>query len=164
MGVSWNSLPVSVQRTFFDAIDLQVERNTWNRQEVSNTRYALALMAFDAEPLDARLISAFHLMNSVADKTEAIPGSYTVTNEFCGLKSGELPVDCVVYKDDKIVAFVEVDGLHHYLSNGQLTREGHLKTWLYEKNYPGVPLIRVKVVDFDELGVKQCVEKVVEDI
>eukprot|EP01034_Spumella_vulgaris_P043102 gene43102-53498_t len=146
MGVSWNTLPVSVQKTFIDAIGVQVERNTWISQEVCNIRYALAVMAFDAEPLDSRLINAFHLMNSVDDAIDE--------NEFYGLKSGDLPVDCVVYKDNKIVAFVEVDGLHHYLSNGQLNREGHLKKWLYDKNYPGVPLIRVKVVDIDKLGVK----------
>eukprot|EP01034_Spumella_vulgaris_P043513 gene43513-54049_t len=75
----------------------------------------------------------------------------------------QMPLDPSLLNTYRLLNSV-VDGLHHYLSNGQLNREGHLKTWLYEKNYPGVPLIRVKVVDIDKLGVKQCVESVVEDI
>ena len=69
---------------------------------------------------------------------------YDVQNEFSGLKSGVFPVDCVVYLDGKIVAFVEIDGPHHYTSEGKLKRDSLIKEYLYSVQYPEVKMLRVR--------------------
>jgi hypothetical protein len=91
-------------------------------------------------------------------------GQFTVNNDFFGLKSGVFPVDCAVYRGDVLVAFIEIDGPHHYTSDGALTREGQLKTWLYARIYSGVPLYRLKVQNIDRVGIAQSAEQLAKKI
>jgi hypothetical protein len=95
---------------------------------------------------------------------ELHPQKLTAKNEFFGLKSGVFYVDCAVYSRDVLVALIEVDGAHHHTSTGELTRESQFKTWLYEHNYPGVPLHRLKNSEIDRMGVKKSAEKLAKEI
>jgi hypothetical protein len=73
-------------------------------------------------------------------------------DEFHGLKSGVFPMDLVVKdkKSGKVLLFVELDGEQfHYIKgiDGKLLlkRSNELKARLYEYNYPGVPLKRIRM-------------------
>ncbi len=105
------------------------------------------------------------LTSSVQNKLHQISPAYRLVNEFSGLQSGVFPVDCAVYFDSKLVAFVEIDGPHHYTaSRGVLRRDDQLKEYLYSKKYPGVTLFRVKNTDILNLGVEKGVEAVAEKL
>ncbi len=88
---------------------------------------------------------------------------YSVQNEFSGLKTGIFPVDCVVYLDDKIAAFIEIDGRYHYTADGgQLRRQNLLKEYLYAQNYPGVPMFRVKNAEAMQMSVQMAAKSLAE--
>eukprot|EP00607_Mallomonas_marina_P005590 CAMPEP_0182429986 /NCGR_PEP_ID=MMETSP1167-20130531/35687_1 /TAXON_ID=2988 /ORGANISM="Mallomonas Sp, Strain CCMP3275" /LENGTH=271 /DNA_ID=CAMNT_0024614471 /DNA_START=42 /DNA_END=858 /DNA_ORIENTATION=+ len=53
---------------------------------------------------------------------EASP-KFSIFNEFNGLKSGVFPIDAAVYYDEKLIAFIEVDGDFHYRKIGQKKEE-----------------------------------------
>ncbi len=80
---------------------------------------------------------------------QSINPNYSVVNEFSGLQSDVFPMDCAVYLHDKIVAFVEIDGIFHGTAGGQARRCDLLKEYLYSKNYPGVTLSRLKHWEID---------------
>ncbi len=102
---------------------------------------------------------------AILSELSQISPLYTVENEFHGLQSGVFPMDCVVYFDSKIVAFVEIDGAFHYTSDGSiLRRDDQLKEYLYNKNYPGVMVLRVKNTDIAKTTIKVQGNKVAEKI
>jgi len=68
--------------------------------------------------------------------------------------SGALPVDATIYDREggNILAFLEVDGPHHYTSVGSLRREDQLKEVLYKRAHPGVEFARVNFEQVAALG------------
>jgi hypothetical protein len=90
-------------------------------------------------------------LRRLINETEDFP-ELVVQDEFHGLKSGVFPVDLTVKdkKTGKILLFVELDGEQfHYIKgvDGKLLlkRSNELKARLYEYNYPGVPLKRIRM-------------------
>jgi hypothetical protein len=90
-------------------------------------------------------------LRRLINETEDFP-ELVAEDEFHGLKSGVFPVDLVVKdkRSGKILLFVEFDGEQfHYLKgiDGKLLlkRSNELKVKLYEYNYPGVPLNRIRM-------------------
>jgi len=74
---------------------------------------------------------------------EISPG-YSVQHEFAGF-GGVFSVDSGVYLDDKLVAFVEIDGEFHYRQfDRQLCRKDQMKEYLYRLKFPGIPLYRIR--------------------
>jgi hypothetical protein len=121
------------------------------------------------------LSSSTHLQLSshmrLALKKSGSSTSFSVEDEFYGLKGKILPVDIVIRKKNKIAAFIEVDGpshgksarkvgivseenihrdLVHVKTKEQLRRDDLLKQSFYEYYYPEVPLYRVYVNDIQQ--------------
>jgi len=69
---------------------------------------------------------------------------YRVENEFIG-ENDLPPIDSAVYKNNKLIAFIEVDGEHHYDDNNNLRREDHLKEYLYNHYYRTIPILRYRL-------------------
>ena len=81
-----------------------------------------------------------YLVESLTAKDQ----NYSIFNEFSGFQ-GVFPIDCAVYKNNELVAFVEIDGEFHYNPiNQELRRKDRLKEKLYSLAYPNIPLFRVK--------------------
>jgi len=88
-------------------------------------------------------------------------------NEFNGL-GGVFPVDVGVYYDEKLVAFVEIDGEFHYKFNsradvssddgwnGKLRRKDQFKEACYRHKYPDVPLFRIRSDQCEQLGMDRA--------
>jgi hypothetical protein len=93
-----------------------------------------------------------------------LSNKYRVENEFHGLKGGDMPVDCAIYFEDKLIALIEIDGPQHYTSEGKLTRHSQFKSFLYAKNYPNVPLRRYRGIEDTEIGKSDAVLRIVSDI
>ena len=68
------------------------------------------------------------------------------------MRSGISPVDCAVYLGDLLVAFIEVDGEHHYTVANTLRRQDLLKEHLYAYACPGVIWMRVKNASIEDDG------------
>lgn len=64
---------------------------------------------------------------------------------------GAFPVDATVLEDGEPVAFVEVDGPHHF-SEGQLRRKDQMKEVLYRSKHPCATFTRVSFDQVDHLG------------
>jgi hypothetical protein len=77
-----------------------------------------------------------------------------IENEFSGLSGGLYPVDAAVWIGDRLLAFIEVDGVSHYRksANEKLRRRDELKQWLYRHQYPNVPMLRTRLLDPNEGG------------
>lgn len=89
-----------------------------------------------------------YLIESLNEKDE----NYSIFNEFSGFQ-GVFPIDCAVYKNNELVAFVEIDGEFHYNPiNQELRRKDRLKEKLYSLAYPNVPLFRVKNEQVSVIG------------
>eukprot|EP01039_Chlorochromonas_danica_P003366 gene3367-3691_t len=65
---------------------------------------------------------------------------------------GAFPVDATVFEGTTPVAFVEVDGPHHYHNNGELRRKDLLKEALYRRKHPCASFTRVRYDQVDNLG------------
>ena len=57
-----------------------------------------------------------------------------------------------VYKNKKLVAFVEIDGAHHYNIEGKLKRKDCLKEFLYNKRYPDIKIFRIRADQCEAIG------------
>ncbi len=89
-----------------------------------------------------------HLVDSLTEKDP----NYSIFNEFSGFQ-GVFPIDCAVYKNNELVAFVEIDGEFHYNPiNQELRRKDRLKEKLYSLAYPNIPLFRVKNEQVSVIG------------
>lgn len=85
----------------------------------------------------------------------------SLQHEFNGLQ-GVYPVDCAVYYDKQAIAFIEVDGEHHYFTIDGVTtlhRTNKLKEWLYAFHYPDVPFFRVDVQEMNKMGLEILAEQ-----
>ncbi len=73
-------------------------------------------------------------------------------NEYSAF-NGVFPVDAMVCDDNNtVVAFVEVDGPHHFTKDGKLRRKDLLKEALYRVKYPFAAFTRVRFDQVNKLG------------
>jgi hypothetical protein len=78
---------------------------------------------------------------------------FIIVDEESGLDSGILPMDITVKEgvENKIIAFIEIDGPDHFITreDGQRVsrRFDQLREELYKFNHPGVPLLRIDLLD-----------------
>jgi hypothetical protein len=78
---------------------------------------------------------------------------FIIVDEESGLDSGILPMDITIKEgvENKIIAFIEIDGPDHFITreDGQRVsrRFDQLREELYKFNHPGVPLLRIDVLD-----------------
>ena len=113
--------------------------------------------------------SMIHKLNAGEFRSSSSSHSpkYNIMNEFNGL-GGVFPVDVGVYYDEKLVAFVEIDGEFHYKFNsradvgsddgwnGKLRRKDKLKEACYRHKYPDVPLFRIRSDQCEQLGMDRA--------
>jgi hypothetical protein len=78
---------------------------------------------------------------------------FIVVDEESGLDSGILPMDITIKEgvENKIIAFIEIDGPDHFVTREDGQRVSHrgdqLREELYKFNHPGVPLLRIDLLD-----------------
>jgi hypothetical protein len=81
-----------------------------------------------------------------------------VANEYSAF-SGVFPVDATVFEGELPVAFVEVDGPHHFHfsaaeGRAKLRRKDIMKETLYRRKHPTATFIRVRYDQVDHFGSK----------
>ena len=76
---------------------------------------------------------------------------FSAKNEFIG-EHDLSPIDAALYYNNKLIAFIEVDGEHHY-NNNDLRREDLFKVYLYNNYYPTIPILRhrLRIDKMDDL-------------
>jgi hypothetical protein len=89
--------------------------------------------------------------NAMLASLREVDQSYEIYNEFNGF-TGVFPLDIAVYKNKKLVAFVEIDGAHHYNIEGKLKRKDCLKEFLYSKKYPDIQIFRIRADQCEAIG------------
>eukprot|EP00981_Chlorochromonas_danica_P007455 scaffold1754_cov180-Ochromonas_danica.AAC.11 len=101
--------------------------------------------------------SRLHAMtaNALEEALIQFSSKFSIFNEFSGL-GGVFPIDVAIYYDDKLFAFVEVDGDFHYGPDQQLQRKDRLKEFIYNMRYPDVPLYRIRFDQIHSLGAEQA--------
>jgi hypothetical protein len=78
---------------------------------------------------------------------------FIIVDEESGLDSGILPMDITIKEgvENKIIAFIEIDGPDHFVAREDGQRVAHrrdqLREELYKFNHPGVPLLRIDLLD-----------------
>jgi hypothetical protein len=78
---------------------------------------------------------------------------FIVVDEESGLDSGILPMDITIKErvENRIIAFIEIDGPDHFITREDGERVSHrrdqLREELYKFNHPGVPLLRINLLD-----------------
>jgi hypothetical protein len=100
------------------------------------------------------------VVHSLTEALELRNSSMTLENEYSAF-GGTLPVDATVFRGGRVVAFIEIDGPHHYY-RGVLRRKDHLKEALYRKKHPGAVFARVKYDCIKRLGYDGVGEKVAD--
>ena len=80
---------------------------------------------------------------------------FRIENEFPGLHA-VFPIDAAVYRGDRLIAFLEVDGDTHFTydmrGQKQLRRIDMLKMFLYRNRFPSIPIYRINVEDSNKYG------------
>eukprot|EP01038_Epipyxis_sp_PR26KG_P007355 gene7355-10025_t len=67
--------------------------------------------------------------------------------------NGVFPVDAAISRNGKIIAFLEVDGPHHYRNNGKsLRRKDKLKELMYKRIHPDASFHRIRWDDEKNIG------------
>jgi len=89
--------------------------------------------------------------NAMLASLQEVDNGYEIFNEFNGF-TGVFPIDVAVYKNQKLVAFVEIDGAHHYNIEGKLKRKDSLKEFLYSKKYPNIEIFRIRSDQCEAIG------------
>ena len=84
--------------------------------------------------------------------------TFELQNEYSAF-GGTLPVDATILREGKVVAFIEIDGPHHYHS-GVLRRKDVLKEMLYRRKHPGAVFARVRHDQVRRLGSSEIGHKV----
>jgi len=102
--------------------------------------------------LQESVISA--LTNALRRRNHALE----VANEYSAF-SGVFPVDATVFEGELPVAFVEVDGPHHFHfsaaeGRAKLRRKDIMKETLYRRKHPTATFIRVRYDQVDHFGSK----------
>lgn len=103
------------------------------------------------ERLIIRLINYLNLnfkgqnQSRMGKPLSGVKTSFTYINEYYGLPNKILPIDSAVFYEDKLVAFVEVDGPHHYNSLNKLKRQSQLKEHLYKSYNKSIPFFRISL-------------------
>ena len=85
---------------------------------------------------------------------------FELQNEYSAF-GGTLPVDATILREGKVVAFIEVDGPHHYPC-GVLRRKDVLKEMLYRHKHPGAVFARVRHDQVRRLGSNEIGHKVAD--
>lgn len=84
---------------------------------------------------------------------------FEVANEYSAF-SGVFPVDATVFEGEQPVAFVEIDGPHHFHfsaaegGRSKLRRKDVMKETLYRRKHPTATFIRVRYDQVDHFGSK----------
>jgi hypothetical protein len=111
------------------------------------------------------------ISEGLRSKLAANKKDFIVVDEVSGLDSEILPIDITI-KDKtgkRIIAFIEIDGLQHFITteDGQKIprRRDQLKEELYKFNHPRIRLLRINLLDqrpYSEY-VEELYEKIVVD-
>jgi hypothetical protein len=78
---------------------------------------------------------------------------FIVADDESGLDSGILPIDITIKEgvENRMIAFIEIDGPDHFITREDGQRVAHrrdqLREELYKFNHPGVPLLRIDLLD-----------------
>jgi hypothetical protein len=117
-----------------------------------------AMRSSQASPSDQRISEGLRRKFTENKK------DFIVVDEESGLDSEILPMNITI-KDgtgNKIIAFIEIDGADHFIigAEGQriLKRGDELREDLYKFNHPGIPLLRIDLLD------KRQIEDYVEEL
>ena len=112
----------------------------------------------DAHPMSRLQLS---VVSALAEALTARSTPYRLQNEYSAF-GGALPVDATVFREDRVVAFIEIDGPHHYSAAGLLRRKDALKEALYRKKHPGAAYCRVRHDQVRLLGERRVGERVAD--
>ena len=93
------------------------------------------------------------LLSTLEDLMRRRCSSLQIEDEYSAF-GGAFPIDAVVWDEEHVspVAFIEVDGPHHFCCNGQLRRKDLLKESLYTAAYPTASFTRVRYDQVARLG------------
>ena len=94
------------------------------------------------------------VVSALAVALRARNDDLTVANEYSAF-GGAFPVDAMVFDGEDLehpVAFVEVDGPHHYNQAGSLRRKDKMKETLYRRKHPEATFTRVNFNQVESLG------------
>ena len=94
--------------------------------------------------------------SSSSGSSSSSSSEFRIENEFPGLHA-VFPIDAAVYREDRLIAFLEVDGDTHFTydmrGQKQLRRIDLLKMFLYRNRFPSIPIYRVNVEDSNTYGI-----------
>ena len=93
--------------------------------------------------------------SSSGSRSSSSSSEFRIENEFPGLHA-VFPIDAAVYREDRLIAFLEVDGDTHFTydmrGQKQLRRIDMLKMFLYRNRFPSIPIYRINVEDSNKYG------------
>jgi hypothetical protein len=110
-----------------------------------------------------------YLNNSIHDKNNRDYNNnknvkYTVEIERSSF-NGIFPVDIAILRNNiEVIAFIEVDGPHHYRGDGSLRRKDKLKEALYIQKHPDCSMYRVRWDEENEIGAEVLSEEIINNI
>jgi hypothetical protein len=107
-------------------------------------------------------MSKLHIsvVQSLTEALQRRSSVFVLENEYSAF-GGTLPVDATIFREGKVVAFIEIDGPHHY-SRGVLRRKDLLKEMLYRKKHPGAVFARVRHDQVKRFGTKEIGDRVAD--
>ena len=76
---------------------------------------------------------------------------YDVMSEYSSF-NGAFPVDAAVFHKDRLIALIEIDGPHHYRSDGTIRRKDKLKETMYKAGNADCLFHRIRWDEANKLG------------
>lgn len=109
----------------------------------------------------------FSLSKSLNASIQLIEGEnfkeYSIVYEYSCF-NGVFPVDAAIFKQGYLVALIEVDGPHHYRSDGSLRRKDLLKVDMYKNVNPDILFQRIRWDETNKLGADAITEELASTI
>lgn len=105
-------------------------------------------------------LSRLHMsvVSALTEELESKCTKFELKNEYSAF-GGAFPIDTTVFSEGRVVAFIEIDGPHHY-KRGRLRRKDVLKECLYRKKHPEAVFARVRHDQVRKLGMHEVGVKV----